>query len=98
MNEQSHAYYHAREVLFENDVIRVSRISVEPGASMELPDLKNYYFYFLGAGDLKATYPSGEVVRHTPFVGEQGWIDTEQAHLNENIGSEPMVYLTVESK
>ena len=98
MDDQSHPYYRSREILFENDTIRVSRVSVNPGASMGLPDLKNYYFYFLGAGDLKATYSSGEVVRHTPYVGEQGWIDAEQAHLNENVGNEPMVYLTVEPR
>jgi len=86
------------KVLVDNQHVRVLESTFKPGAKEPMHTHPAGWYYVTKAGTLKVTYASGKVEMWTPKVGEQAWMDGEEAHTAENVGKTTLQYLMVEVK
>ncbi|HXZ58714.1 MAG TPA: cupin domain-containing protein [Steroidobacteraceae bacterium] len=86
------------KVLVENQYVRVLQSTFKPGAKEPMHTHPAGWYYVTKAGTLKVTYASGKVETWTPKVGEQAWMDGEEAHSAENTGKTTLQYVLVEVK
>jgi len=86
------------KVLVENQYVRVLESTFRPGAKELVHTHPAGWYYVTRAGTLKVTYASGRVEMWTPKVGEQAWMDGEEAHSAENVGKTTLQYILVEVK
>jgi quercetin dioxygenase-like cupin family protein len=85
-------------VLVENQHVRVLQSTFRPGAKEPMHTHPAGWYYVTKAGTLKVTYATGKVEMWTPKVGEQSWMDGEEAHSAENVGKTTLQYILVEVK
>ena len=86
------------KVLVENQYVRVLQSTFKPGAKEPMHTHPAAWYYVSRAGTLKVTYANGKVEMWTPKVGEQAWMDGEEAHSAENVGTTTLEYILVEVK
>jgi len=86
------------KVLVENQYVRVLQSTFKPGAKEPMHTHPAGWYYVTKAGTLKVSYANGKVEMWSPKVGEQAWMDGEEAHSAENTGKTTLQYLMVEVK
>jgi quercetin dioxygenase-like cupin family protein len=86
------------KVLVDNQHVRILESTFKPGAKEPMHTHPAGWYYVTSAGTLKVTYASGKVEMWTPKVGEQAWMEGEEAHTAENVGKTTLQYLMVEVK
>ena len=82
---------------FENDSVRVVRISYGPGERSDMHDHPNGIAVFLTDQHSKFTYPGGGTEILRTKAGEVKWMDAF-THLPENLEDKPMELIYVEVK
>ena len=86
------------KVVLENQYVRVIEATFKPGAKEPVHTHPAGWYYVTKAGTLKVSYTSGKVEMWKPKVGEQAWMDGEEAHSAENVGETTLQYILVEVK
>ena len=86
------------KLLVDNQYVRVLESTFRPGAREPLHTHPAGWYYVTRAGTLKVTYASGKVEMWTPKVGEQAWMEGEEAHTAENVGKTILQFILVEVK
>jgi quercetin dioxygenase-like cupin family protein len=86
------------KVLVDNQYVRVLESTFRPGAREPMHTHPAGWYYVTRAGKLKVSYASGKVEMWTPKVGEQAWMEGEEAHTAENVGKTTLQYILVEVK
>lgn len=86
------------KVLVENQYVRVLQSTFKPGAKEPAHTHPAGWYYVTRAGTLKVTYANGKVEMWTAKVGEQAWMEGEEAHSAENVGKTTLQYILVEVK
>ena len=82
---------------FENERVRVLRISYEPGEKSVMHRHPESVAVFLTEQKVKFGAPDGTEQEDSGEPGETSWSEAEQ-HLPENIGDQPMELILVEVK
>lgn len=85
------------QVVFENDQVRVLRITYEPGEKSVPHDHPDGVGVFLTEHHVKFTYPDGKTEESHAKAGESGWVKGGK-HLPENIGDKKLELILVELK
>ena len=85
------------KVEFENDLVRVLRISYAPGEKSIMHEHPDGVAVFLTGGKSKFTFPDGKTEESTTKAGQVGWA-SGIVHLPENIGDKPMEVILIEMK
>lgn len=85
------------KVEFENDQIRVLRITYGAGEKSVMHEHPNSYSVMLTDGRWKMTDPSGEIVETATSAGASGWRPAER-HLPENLSDGAAEVILVELK
>jgi quercetin dioxygenase-like cupin family protein len=88
---------HVYKVVFENERARVLEVTMEPDARSELHAHPDYLVYFLTAGKVRFTTPSGETQEVEWPAGASMWREAEE-HATENIGGAVIRALFFEPK
>jgi len=88
---------HIYKVAFENERARVLEVTMEAGARSELHAHPDYFVYFLAAGKVRFTTPSGETNEIEVPANQGMWRQAEE-HATENIGGTPIRALFFEPK
>ena len=87
------------KVEFENDQVRVLRVRYGPGEKSPMHSHPNHVFVFLSDGRMKFTHPDGKTVDGGQTkAGTTGWANTDLTHAPENVGSQPIELILVETK
>ncbi len=82
---------------FENDHVRVLRITYGPYEKSVMHEHPPGVAVFLTDSRVKMTFPDGKTEESSGKAGETGWVKGE-THLPENLGDEPMELVLVEIK
>jgi quercetin dioxygenase-like cupin family protein len=82
---------------FENDQVRVLRISYRPGEKSVMHEHPDSFAVFLTDQKVKFTDPAGKAEEMEVKKGETKWLDGGK-HLPENIGDKPFELILVEMK
>ena len=82
---------------FENDRVRVLRITYPPGEESVMHYHPDAVAIFVSAHDVEFGLPDGSSVESHPGAGEYAFTPAGQ-HLPKNIGEEPLTVLLVELK
>jgi quercetin dioxygenase-like cupin family protein len=85
------------KVEFENDKVRVLRVSYAPGEKSVMHGHPNLVAVFLGDARAKFTYPDGKTEEPEMKAGEIMWFPAVE-HLPENVGNKPISGILVELK
>ncbi len=85
------------KVEFENDQVRVLRISYGPGEKSVMHEHPDAVAVFLNDQSTKFTFPDGKTKEGTAKAGQTIWTSAVK-HLPENIGDEPLEIILVEIK
>lgn len=85
------------KVEFENDRVRVLRISYGPGEKSVMHDHPAAVAAFLTDQHIKFTYPDGKTEEVRVKAGETKWFDGV-SHLPENLSDKPLELVFVELK
>jgi quercetin dioxygenase-like cupin family protein len=85
------------KVEFENEQVRVLRISYGPGEKSAMHEHPASVAVFLTDGRVKFTLPDGKSQEVTSKAGETVW-EAGGKHLPENIGDKPFELILVELK
>jgi len=85
------------KVEFENDQVRVLRITYAPGEKSVMHEHPNAVAVFLTDAISQFTFPNGKKEKNTPKAGTTIWSPGGK-HLPENIGDKPMELILVEMK
>jgi len=86
------------KVLVENQYVRVIQATFKPGAKEDVHTHPAAWYYVTEPGKLKVSYSNGKVEVWAPKAGESAWMDGEEAHSAENVGTTTLQYLMVEVK
>ena len=86
------------KVLVENQYVRVIQATFKPGAKESIHTHPAAWYYVTKPGKLKVSYTNGKVEMWVPKNGESAWMDGEEAHSAENVGTTVLQYLMVEVK
>ncbi len=86
------------KVEFENEQVRVVRITYGPGEKSVMHEHPDGVEVFLTDQNVKFTYPDGKTEEITAKAGETNWAPGVKQHLPENIGDEPLELILVEMK
>jgi len=84
------------KVEFENEQVRVLRITYGPGEKSVMHEHPDGVVVFLT--DQKITFPDGKTEELTAKAGETNWVLGVKQHLPKNIGDEPLELILVEMK
>lgn len=85
------------KVEFENDQVRVLRITYGPGEKSVMHEHPNTVAVFLNDVQAQFTFPDGKTVPVTTKAGQVIW-DPAGKHLPENKGDKPFQVIVVELK
>ncbi len=85
------------KVVFENDQVRVLRITYGPHEKSVMHEHPAGVAVFLTDNRVKMTFPDGKTEERSGKAGEAIWGKGE-THLPENLGDEPMELMLVELK
>jgi quercetin dioxygenase-like cupin family protein len=85
------------KVEFENDQVRVLRITYGPGEKSIMHTHPEGMAIFLTDGSGKFTFPDGKTVEMSFKAGDFSWL-TEQTHQPENTGDKPFELIQIEMK
>ncbi len=85
------------QVVFENDQVRVLRITYGPGEKSVMHDHPASVAVFLTDHHVKFTYPDGKTEESHPKAGESRWTPAGK-HLPENLSDKPFELILVELK
>ena len=83
------------KVDFENDQVRVLRISVEPGEKGVMHSHPDGVVVFLNDGEVKFTFPDGKTKENKFKSGQVIW-SPAVTHQGENVGKKPFEVIQVE--
>jgi len=83
---------------FENDQVRVVRVTYAPGEKSPMHSHPNHVFIFLSDGHTRFTLPGGRTLDGAAEAGNVGWASTDLTHAPENIGDKPLELILVEIK
>lgn len=84
-------------VVFENERVRVSEITFQPGDSIPMHSHPDHLLYVLTPGTLKLAYPDGTTKDFEGTPGQVVWTNAE-SHEGQNIGTTEFRALVVELK
>jgi len=85
------------KVEFENDLIRVLRISYDPGEKSVMHEHPDGVAVFITDVNTKFTIPDGTTSESNVKAGQVAWISAG-VHLPENTGNKPSELILVEMK
>jgi quercetin dioxygenase-like cupin family protein len=85
------------KVEFENDQVRVLRISYGPGEKSVMHEHPDAVAVILSGGRFKMTDPDGKTEETTPKAGQAMWTPAVK-HLPENVGDKSSELILVEIK
>lgn len=85
------------KVEFENDQVRVLRITYGPGEKSVMHEHPDAFAVFLTDVQGKFTFPDGKTQENTPTAGMTMWTPAGK-HLPENTGDKPFELILVELK
>jgi quercetin dioxygenase-like cupin family protein len=85
------------KVEFENDQVRVLRITYGPGEKSVMHEHPNAVAIFLTDINGKFTFPDGTTQENKPTAGMTLWTPAGK-HLPENVGDKPFELILVEMK
>ncbi len=85
------------KVEFENDQVRVLRISVEPGDKTEMHSHPDGVVVFLNDGEGKFTFPDGKTKENKFKSGQVIW-SPAVTHKSENTGKRSFEVIQIEFK
>jgi len=85
------------KVEFENDQVRVLRITIGPGEKTTMHSHPEGMVIFLSDANGKFTYPDGKTEDRDFKKGFFGWVPAT-THLGENIGDKPFELIQIEMK
>jgi len=85
------------KVEFENDQVRVLRITIEPGEKGVMHSHPEGVVVFLNDGDGKFTFPDGTTQDSKFKAGQVIW-SPEVTHQGENVGDKPFELIQIEMK
>jgi quercetin dioxygenase-like cupin family protein len=85
------------KVEFENDKVRVLRVSYDPGEKSTMHGHPNAVAVFLGDAGAKFTYPDGKTENVEMKAGQATWFPAVE-HLPENVADKPIRLILVELK
>ena len=85
------------KVEFENDQVRIVRISYGPGEKSVMHEHPAGVVVFLTDSQSKFTFPDGKTEEMSVKAGETGWTSAVK-HLPENTGDKPFELILVEMK
>ena len=85
------------KVEFENDQVRVLRITYGPGEKSVMHEHPDAVAIFLTDVDGKFTFPDGTTQENKPTAGMTLWTPAGK-HLPENVGDKPFELILVELK
>ena len=85
------------KVVFENDQVRVLRITYGAGEKSVMHYHPDAVAVMLTDSKTNFTLPDGEVIETSPKQGETAWHSAGE-HLPQNVGDEPMEVILVEMK
>ena len=85
------------KVEFENDQVRVLRITYGPGEKSVMHEHPDAVAIFLTDVDGKFTFPDGTTQENKPTAGMTLWTPAGK-HLPENVGDKPFELILVEMK
>ena len=85
------------KVEFENDQVRVLRITYGPGEKSVMHEHPDAFAVYLTDVQVKFTFPDGKTQETTPTAGMTMWTPAGK-HLPENIGDKPLELILVEMK
>ena len=85
------------KVEFENEFVRVLRITYGPGEKSIMHEHPDAVGVMLKSGQTKMTFPDGKIIENTSEAGQAFWAPAEK-HLPENIGKESLELILVEMK
>ena len=88
---------HIYTVIFENERVRVSDISFEPGEEIGMHSHPDHFVYVLSAGKLKLSYPDGTTKDFEGVPGQVAWTPAE-SHAAVNTGESQFHAVVVELK
>ena len=86
------------KVEFENEQVRVLRITYGPGEKSVMHEHPDGVLVFLTDQNVKFTLPDGKTEKITAKAGETNWAPGVKQHLPENIGDKPLELILVEIK
>jgi quercetin dioxygenase-like cupin family protein len=85
------------KVEFENDQVRVLRITIEPGEKGVMHSHPEGMVIFLSDANGKFTFPDGKTEKRDFKKGFFSWVPAE-THQGENVGDEPFELIQIEMK
>jgi len=85
------------KVEFENDQVRVLRITIEPGEKGVMHSHPEGMVIFLSDANGKFTFPDGKTENRDFKKGFFSWVPAE-THQGENVGDEPFELIQIEMK
>lgn len=85
------------KVEFENDQVRVLRITIEPGEKGVMHSHPEGMVIFLSDANGKFTFPDGKTENRDFKKGFFSWVPVE-THQGENVGDKPFELIQIEMK
>ncbi len=93
-DEHAHAGPAGFKLEFENEFVKVVRISIAPHAKLPMHHLTPRAVVLLTDQDLKITLPNGETREEHHKAGETAWLSA-QRHAGENLSDKPIEFIAV---
>lgn len=97
LNDAVNIAPHIHKVVFEDDKMRVLKVTVKPGDKAEMHWHPRNINYITGGGRLKFTKPDGSVAE-VDLTKDQVTSASESSHAVENIGDTTVETIQVELK
>jgi oxalate decarboxylase/phosphoglucose isomerase-like protein (cupin superfamily) len=89
----------ANRVQFENDQVRVLKVTDVVGAKSELHEHPyNRVMVYLNDGSMRITYEDGRVQNLNIKAGDVVWSPVSGKHVSENTGPKPLTIVEIELK
>ena len=85
------------KVEFENDQVRVLRITIEPGEKTTMHSHPEGMVIFLSDANGNFTFPDGKTEKRDFKKGFFGWVPAT-THQGENVGDKPFELIQIEMK
>lgn len=88
---------HVYKVLFENELVRLLEVRMQPGDHTDMHSHPGNLIYALAGGKVAFTAPSGEVAELDVPEGASMWMDATE-HATDNVGDTAIHALMFEPK
>jgi quercetin dioxygenase-like cupin family protein len=85
------------KVIFENDQVRVFRVTYPPHEKIAMHSHPNSVVVCLTDIALRFTLPDGKTIEHTARAGQAGWFPATR-HAVENVGDKGIEMIHIELK